>query len=112
MLLQATEGAIDEEIAEILCIGLSTVHPTRQRFVEDGLGGALSERRRRGANRRLDGKQEAFLVALACSKPPAGQARWTMQILADRMVVLRLSESVSDETVRRVLKKRSQAVAA
>jgi putative transposase len=105
MLLQATEGATDEEIAEILRVGLSTVHRTRQRFVEGGLPGALSERRRPGARHRLDGKQEAFLVALACSKPPAGQARWTMQLLADRLVELRLSESVSDETVRRVLKK-------
>jgi putative transposase len=105
MLLQAAEGATDDEIAEILRVGLSTVHRTRQRFVEGGLPGALSERRRPGARHRLDGKQEAFLVALACSQPPAGLSRWTMQLLANRLVELRLSESVSDETVRRVLKK-------
>ena len=105
MLLHAAEGATDEEIAATLRVGLSTVHRTRQRFVEEGLPGALTERRRPGARQKLDGKQEAFLVALACSTPPAGRERWTMQLLADRLIALQLGEAVSDETVRRVLKK-------
>jgi Homeodomain-like domain len=70
-----------------------------------GLPSALTERRRPGAIHKLDGKQEAFLVALACSTPPAGRVHWTMQLLAERLVALQLVEAVSDETVRRVLKK-------
>jgi putative transposase len=105
MLLQATEGATDEEIAATLHVGLSTVHRTRQRFVEEGLTSAITERRRPGVRQKLDGKQEAFLVALACSTPPPGRKRWTMQLLADRLVALQLVDMVSDETVRRVLKK-------
>jgi transposase len=88
-----------------LRVGLSTVHRTRQRFVEEGLANALTERWRPGTRQKLDGKQEAFLVALACSTPPMGRKRWTMQLLADRLVALQLAEAVSDETVRLVLKK-------
>lgn len=105
MLLHAAEGASDEEIAATLRVGLSTVHRTRQRFVEEGLAHALTERRRPGTRQKLDGKQEAFVVALACSTPPMGRQRWTMQLLADRLVALQLVEAVSDETVRRVRKK-------
>lgn len=105
ILLQAAEEATDEEIAEALRVGVSTVHRTRQRFVEAGLPEALTERSRCGCGRNLDGKQEAFLVALACSTPPVGRDRWTMQLLADRLIELKLVEQVSDETVRRILKK-------
>lgn len=72
--------------------------------------GALKEKPRPGGQRRLDGKQEAMLVALACSTPPDGRTSWTMQLLADRLVVMQVVESVSDETVRRTLKKRYEAV--
>ena len=105
ILLQAAEGASDEEIAGLLHVGPSPVQRTRQRFVEEGLSSALTERRRRGTCQKLDGNQEAFLVALACSTPPAGRTRWTMQVLADRLVELQVVDAVSDETVRRVLKK-------
>jgi len=105
ILLRATEGATDEEIAQALHIGVSTVHRTRQRFVEEGFTAALSERTRPGKTPTLNGKQEAFLVALACSAPPEGRHRWTMQLLADRLIELTVVEDVSDETVRRVLKK-------
>jgi hypothetical protein len=86
-------------------VGLSTVHRTRQRFVEEGLANALTERWRPGIRQTLDGKQEAFVVALACSTPPRGRKRWTMPWLADRLVALHLVGAVSDVTVRRVLKK-------
>src|SRR2546427_7878892 len=86
ILLQAAEAATDEEIAEALRVGVSTVHRTRQRFVEVGFEGALTECSRCGCGRKLDGKHEAFLVALACSTPPEGRDRWTMQLLADRLV--------------------------
>jgi putative transposase len=109
MLLQAAEGLNDAEIADTLRIGLSTIHRTRQRFVEEGVEHALSERRRRGVRPKLEGKQEAFLVALACSTPPAGRARWTMQLLADRLIELTAVEGISDETIRRALKKTSSS---
>jgi transposase len=107
MLLHAAEGLSDAEIADTLRVGLSTIHRTRQRFVEAGVEHALSERRRAGVRPKLEGKQEAFLVVLACSTPPAGRARWTMQLLADRLVELTPVEGISDETVRRTLKKTS-----
>jgi len=107
MLLHAAEGLSDEEIADTLGVGLSTLHRTRQRFVEEGVEHALNERRRAGVRQKLEGKQEAFLVALACSTPPAGRARWTLQLLADRLGELTAGEGIWDETVRRALKKTS-----
>src|SRR3979411_888135 len=76
---------------------------TKQRFVEGNLGRALSEEQRPGAERKLTGKEEALLVATACSRPPAGRARWTLELLADEMVRLTAHESLSRETVRRRL---------
>lgn len=109
ILLQAAEGLSDEEIADTLRVGYSTIHRTRQRFVEEGLEPALSERRRASGRPKLEGKHEAFLVALACSTPPAGRARWSMQLLADRFVELTTVGGISDETVRRTLKKTSSS---
>jgi len=105
VLLLSDEGATDEEIAETLRLSLSTVHRTRQRFVDEGLTAALSEQPRTGRSPSLTGKQEAFIIALACSTPPEGRCRWTMQLLADRLVELKQVEDVSPDTVRRVLKK-------
>ena len=105
MLLHADEGATDEEIAESFHLGLSTVHRTRQRFVEEGLTAALSEQPRLGRTRSLTGKQEAFIVALACSAPPKGRCRWTMGLLADRLIELKQVGEISPVTVHRVLKK-------
>ena len=105
ILLLADEGHPDETIAMMLKVGESTVHRTRQRCVEEGRELALKERPRQGRARKLEGKAEAFLVATACSEPPAGREYWTMQLLADRLVELNLVESLSDETVRRTLKK-------
>jgi transposase len=103
-LLLAADGLTDAAIAQTLHIGHATVERTRQRFVEEGFEAALTEKPRPGRERKLDGKQEAFLVALACSPPPAGRAKWSMQLLADRLVTLELVETLSDETVRRRLK--------
>ena len=77
----------------------------RKRFVEEGLEAALSERPRPGATRKLDGHQEAYLMALACSDPPQGKKRWSMQLLADRLVEVGVVDEISDETIRRTLKK-------
>ncbi len=107
ILLQADMGRSDPAIAQALHVGESTVHRTRERFVEEGLTAALSERPRPGGTRSLAGKQEAFLVALACTDAPAGRAHWTLQLLAERLVELKQVETISDETVRRTLKKTS-----
>ncbi len=106
ILLLADEGRTDRAIAEALGIGASTVERTRKRFVmEGGLEEALNERPRPGGKRKLTGKQEAYLLALASSDPPEGKKRWTMQLLADRLVELEVADSISDETVRRTLKR-------
>jgi transposase len=105
MLLLADEGLTDEEIARALDGSVSTVERVRKRFVEEGLEAALSERPRPGARRKLDGRQEAYLLALASSDPPEGKKHWSMQLLADRLVELEIVEEISDETVRRTLKK-------
>jgi transposase len=103
ILLAADAGSTDEEIARNVTVGTSTVYRTKQRFVEDGLERALSELPRPGAERKLGVVDESLLVAVACSKPPDGRSRWTLQLLADEMVRLTEHESVSDETIRRRL---------
>jgi transposase len=104
-LLLADEGRTDEQIAAALHGGLSTAARTRQRFVEEGLDAALVERPRPGAEPKLSPKQQAFTVALACTRPPEGRLRWTMQLLADRLVELEVIPDISDESIRRLLKK-------
>jgi len=103
ILLAADAGASDEEIARSIGVGGSTVYRTKRRFVLGNLVGALNEEPRRGAERKLTGKEEALLVATACSKPPAGRARWTLELLAGEMVRLTEHDGVSRETVRRRL---------
>ena len=105
VLLAADDGDIDAEIAQKLRIHRNTVLRVRQRFVEEGLASALSERPRPGKTPLLDGHQEAHLIALACSSPPEGRVQWTMQLLANKLVELGVVGSISDETVRRALKR-------
>jgi transposase len=105
ILLQADAGATDDGIAQALHIGTATVERIRKRFVEAGVQGALTERPRPGGKCKLDGKAEATLVAWACSTPPDDRNHWTMQLLADKLVELKLVACISDETVRRTLKK-------
>jgi hypothetical protein len=99
----------DAKVAEALDCGHRTVERVRQRFVERGLGAALThkEQERPRRQRVLDGAAEARLIALACSEPPDGRAGWTLRLLADHLVELEVVESVSRETVRRALKKTS-----
>ena len=103
ILLAADAGVSDEEIAASVGVGGSTVYRTKRRFVEGNLERALSEEPRPGAKRKLTGKEEAPLVATACSTPPAGRARWTLDLLAGALVKLTAHESLSRETVRRRL---------
>jgi transposase len=105
ILLQADEGASDAVAAAALHVGVATVERTRKRFVEEGMEAALTERRRPGGQPKLHGKDEAFLIATACSAPPRGRQRWALQLLADRLVEVGIIDSISDDTVGRTLKK-------
>jgi len=105
MLLLADEGRKDVEIVTALHTSVRTVERTRQRFVLEGLRAALNERRRPGAKCKLDAKGKALLETLAQSEPPSGRKRWTLHLLADRLVELKMVETISDETVRKHLKK-------
>ena len=107
ILLAADELLTDEEIAERLDVSLSLIYQVRQRFATEGLPAALRRRPHppRPEKRKLDGDAEAHLIALACGAPPEGQDHWTLRLLANRMVELRYSDSLSHETVRTTLKK-------
>jgi transposase len=100
-------GWSDSRIAEAVEVSTDTVARVRERFVEQGLAAALVRKKqdKPSRERTLDGRAEAKLIALACSSPPTGRAEWTMQLLADRLIELRIVAAVSDETVRRTLKK-------
>jgi transposase len=97
----------DEDIAKTFRCHRNTVANIRQRFVEQGLEEALERKKRETppVPRKLDGRGEARLIAVACSEPPKGRAKWTMQLLADRLVALGVVADISDDTVRRTLKK-------
>jgi len=111
ILLLADEGAgskptTDEQIAEAVNCGVATIERLRKRFIEEGLEAALERHKSsRRYERKLDGDGEAHLIALACGDPPDGYKRWTLRILADRMVELEYVDSLSYQTVRRTLKK-------
>lgn len=100
-------GWVDERIAEAVEISQPTVARVRKQYVEQGLEAALNRRApRREYQRKLDGAQEARLIALACSEPPQGQARWSLRLLADKLVELEIIEAISYQTVGRMLKKK------
>jgi putative transposase len=102
-LLWSDSGKTDTEIAQLHGVRPLTVATTRRWWVEEK---RLTDKAKPGREKKLDGKQEAFLVALACSAAPEGRESWTMQLLADRLVELKvIDEPISDETVRRTLKK-------
>ena len=111
VLLRAEEGYTDAAIAAVLDVGTATVGRIRKRFVERGLEQALREQPRPGQRRKLSGKQEAHVIAVACTTPPEGHGRWTLRLLAGKVVELGFAPSISPETVRQVLKKRAEALA-
>ena len=103
----------NKEIARVLNISMKKIDRVKKRFVEEGLDIVLNGRKgMRIYDRKADGDFEAHLVALSCSEPPEGFARWSLRLLADKVVELKYINSVSHETIRRVLKKRNQALAA
>jgi transposase len=101
-----TEKQINEEVCKVLKIGMRTIDRVKKRFVEEGLDAALKMApTSRVYDKLVDGDMEAHLIALACGEPPKGYARWSLRLLADKLVELRISDGISYETVRRTLKK-------
>jgi transposase len=99
-------GWTDQDITEAFDVSVSTVERVRERFVEDGITAALERQApKRVYKRKLDGEQEAHLVALVCSQPPEDRGRWTLKLLAQKMVELEYVDSVAPETIRQTLKK-------
>ena len=99
-------GMQDADISGTLGVGLSMVERVRRRCVEEGIESALNRRKQlRRRQKRLDGEGEARLIAMACGEPPEGRASWTLKLLADQLVECEIVETISTETVRRVLKK-------
>ena len=103
---QEKGGWTDANISEALNISVATIERVRQRFVLEGMQSALERREQKNRRRKIiDGEKEAHLIALACSETPMGKAKWTMQMLADKMVELKYVQQVSKETIRQTLKK-------
>ena len=105
ILLLADEQQTDEEIAKVLGVNRTTIYRVRKAYRTTGINKALEEKPRRGAPAKIDGRVEATLTMLACSDPPEGYGRWTLQLLADKLVELEVVESISLPTVRTALKK-------
>lgn len=105
ILLLSDEGRTDQQVADALQIGRATVERIRRRAVREGMEVALVDRSRPGAEPKLDVKQEAQLIAIACSEPPPGQKRWTIRLLMEEVMQQKIVDSISFETVRRIVKK-------
>lgn len=107
ILLLSDEGRTAPQIVEVLNTSEQTVYNIRKRFVQEGLESAIHEKPRPGAKRKFQPEQEAHLIALTCSDPPEGRERWTVRMLANKVVELGILDEVGRETVRRTLKKTS-----
>jgi len=105
ILLLSDEGKSDVEIAKVFKVSSGTVANIRRRYVDEGLESALNEKRRPGAPKKFQGRQRAKITALACSKPPEGHSRWSLRLLADKAVELKLVNEISHIEVYRILKK-------
>jgi transposase len=105
ILLLADEGRSDEEISDVLKVSKSTASRIRKRYCEGGLDFALHEKSRSGAPTKIDGRIEAQLTLLACSEPPDGRSKWTVRLLADKLVEMEAVDSISHMSVQRLLKK-------
>ena len=112
ILLLSNEGRTDQQIADALQIGRATVERIRRRAVRESVQVALVERPRPGTEPKLNAKQEAQLIAIACSEPPPGQKRWTIRLLMEEVMQQKIVDSISFETVRRVVKKTMSSLGA
>jgi transposase len=107
VLLLSDEHVPDEEICQQLDVGRVTLYRIRRKYHDGGLTHALHDKRRSGAPSKIDGRVEASLTMLACSAPPEGYGRWTLQLLADKLIALKVIDAISLESVRTTLKKTS-----
>lgn len=105
ILLMAHDGKTDTYIMEALGISRNTVRTIRSRYVQEGLQAAINEHPRPGAPKKFTGLQRAKITALACSEPPPGRSRWTLRLIADKVVELKLTDDISHQSVKRILKK-------
>ena len=105
ILLMANEGKTDTHIIETLQVARNTVRTVRSRYVKEGLEAAINEQSRSGAPKKFTGRQRAKITAIACSKPPEGRNRWTLRLIADKAVELKMTDEISHQTVKRILKK-------
>ena len=105
ILLLADEGKNDTQIIQGLKVARNTIRQIRLRFVQEGLEAAINERLRPGAPKKFSGRQKAKITAIACSEPPQGRVRWTLRLIADRIVELEMVDSISHQTVKNILKK-------
>jgi transposase len=106
ILLDSTDPTLDNPtLAQRFGVSRATVENVQRRYRRGGLDRALHEAPRNGQPKKITQREEAYITAIACSEPPTGQARWTMQMIVDRLVELRYLDAISDESVRRVLKK-------
>ena len=104
---QKSGAKSDEQIAEIVFLSLATIQRIRQRYIEGGLANSLYDKARSGAPKKFSGQDKAQITALACSTPPEGRSRWTLRLLAQKMVELEYVDDISYDTVQQVLKKRT-----
>jgi len=105
ILLLADEGKTDTKIIEALKIARNTIRAVRSRYVQEGMEAAINEQPRSGAPKKFTGRQRAKITAIACSEPPEGRNRWTLRLIADKVVELKIADDISHQTVKRVLKK-------
>ena len=112
ILLLSDDGRTDQQVADALQIGRATVERIRRRAVREGVETALVDRPRPGSEPKLNAKQEAQLVAIACSEPPPGQKRWTIRLLMEEVMQQKIIDSISFETVRRIVKKTMSSLGA
>lgn len=105
ILLLAHEGKTDTQIIEALTVARNTIRTVRSRYVQEGIEAALDEQQRPGAPKKFNGAQRAKITAIACSEPPEGRGRWTLRLIADKVVELDIADSISYKTVERTLKK-------
>jgi len=106
ILLLCHQQKEDKEVAQLVGVRVQTVYNIRKRFVNEGFDAALHEKARRGAPIKLNDKAEAYAIAFACSDAPEGRDHWTMQMIADKLIELKVLESISDETIRLRFKKK------
>ena len=105
ILLMADENKTDTHIIETLKAARNTIREVRIRYINEGLEAAISEKSRTGAPKKFTGRQEVKITAIACSEPPVGRSRWTLRLLADKVVEMEIAEDISHQTIKRVLKK-------